>query len=353
MKFTKQKLTDLKLCYAIGMFKGEYSGKVIDSFLVATEKEGPCLRFDTDGNFLEEVWSGPGGVMTITQVPGRNDQILATQEFYSPNCGAEDARIVSATRGADGKWEVRTLCDLPYVHRFGILRSDNGNYLVACTIKSDCEYREDWRFPGKIFVAKLPEELEQFDADKQLELTVLRDEQLKNHGFYLLPDKKSCLISTEEGVYHITPPSEQQADWQVEELLQKAVSDICLVDFDGDGREELVTLADFHGDELSVYKQDDAGKYSELIYRHPEPLPFLHAIWSDELAGKKVAVLGHRKGDRDLFVLDYVDGEFQLINIDHDRGPTNCCVFHTEQATKIIATNRETDEVALYTLEKN
>lgn len=352
MHFNKQKLADLKLCYAIGMFKGDYQGEVVNSFLVATEKEGPCLRFDTDGNLLEEVWPGPGGVMTITQVPGRTDQILATQEFYSPNCGAEQARIVSATRSSAGEWQVRTLCDLPYVHRFGILQSDRGYFLVACTIKSACEYREDWRFPGKIFVAELPTNLEQFDANNQLPLTVLRDEQLKNHGFYLAPDKRACLISTEAGVYRLAPPTTNNDEWQMTELLHKAVSDICLVDLDRDGQEEMVTLADFHGDELSVYHLDETGKYSQLLYRHTEPLPFLHAIWSCEIAGKPVAVLGHRKGDRDLFILQYQDGNFVLTTVDHDRGPTNCCVFEDGGETKIIATNRETDEVALYTLKK-
>ena len=34
--------------------------------------------------------------------------------------------------------------------------------------------------------------------------------------------------------------------------------------------------------------------------------------------------------------------------IDHDRGPANCWVSTDGDTTRIIAANRETDEVALY-----
>ncbi len=351
MQFKKQKLADLNLCYAIGRFKG----KDQDSFLVATEKQGPCLRFDLEGNLIEEVWAGPGGVMTITQVPKRDDQFLATQEFYSPNCGGEDARIVSATRDDSGTWQVRTLTDLPYVHRFGILKAKDGSYhLIACTIKSACEYKEDWRTPGKVYVAELGENLEQYDKDNQLELSVLLDDQLKNHGFYLSKEQDYCLIATAKAVYRITPPENSLANWQVETLIEKSVSDICLADFDGDGKDELLTLAEFHGDELSVYHLDDADKYSQLVYRHPEKLPFLHAIWSCELDGKEVAVIGHRKGDRDLFIVSYDDQQkdYKITLIDHDFGPTNTYVYQDKGVDKIVATNRETNEVALYTVIK-
>lgn len=346
MNVKKSKLADLKLCYAITLFNGDGG----NSFLVATEKEGPCLRFDLDGNPIETVWEGPGGVMTMVQVPGRTDQILATHEFYSPNCGADQARIVSATRKGKNDWQIRKLCDLPYVHRFGILfGTDQTPYLIACTIKSACEYKEDWRTPGKVYAAALPKDLTQYDADHPLPLQILKENQLKNHGFFVAKDQKSCYISTDEGVFHVTPPTTPTADWTWTCVLQKPVSDICLADFDNDGKEELLTLSPFHGEELCIFHQDAEGKY-QLQYRHPDPLPFLHAIWACEIAGKPCALIGHRKGDRDLFRITWntEQNTYQFDRIDHDRGPANVCHFRHNGVDHVIAANRETDEVALY-----
>lgn len=78
--------------------------------------------------------------MTITQVPGRKDQFLATRKFFSPNFGGDDAAIASYTKQADGSWSEQILCDLPYVHRFGILKAADGQlWVLACSIKGGAE----------------------------------------------------------------------------------------------------------------------------------------------------------------------------------------------------------------------
>ena len=348
MKYTKKVLAEMNKCYAITMFSGDDN----DSFLIGTEKAGPCCRFGLDGSPLETVWEGPGGVMTMIQVPGCKNQFLSTQEFYSPNCGGDNARIVTCTRKPDGSWKVETLCDLPYVHRFGLLKASNGQYwLFACTIKDFCEYKEDWRFPGKIYAAPLPDDLSVFHQGRQLKLTILRDGQLKNHGYYAAPNQEYALVSTQTGVYQFTPPAENDGEWGVRCLLEKAVSDITQVDFDGDGKLELLTMSPFHGEELEIFHLDEQGKYQQ-VYKFPVQLPFLHAVWSGKLKGKPCAIIGHRKGNRDLLRV-YFDQKsgYMLERIDHDRGPANVCAYSYEGEDYILATNRETDEVALYTVE--
>lgn len=348
MKYEKQVLATMNKCYSIAQFDSADT----QGFLVATEKEGPCLLFDLDGNLLERVWEGPGGVMTMVQVPGRTDQFLSTQEFYSPNCGADDARIVICTRKAKDEWEVTKLCDLPYVHRFGILKAEDGSYhLIACTIKSACEYKEDWRFPGVTYVAPLPVDRLEEVAAEGFELQVLLKDQLKNHGFYTSPNRDFCLVTTDEAVFKMTPPSTPEAEWKVETLLQKAVSDACLVDFRQNGRPELLTMSDFHGSELAIYSMDEAGTYQQ-VYLHDEELPFLHAIWSGELQGSPCAVIGHRKGDRKLLRVFFADGRYQTETIDESFGPANAWVYQHNGVDHIVSANRETDELALYRLTK-
>ena len=351
MRYEKKVVAEMPLAYAIGTLDGSDAR----SFVVGVEKKGPIRRFALDGTPMETVAEGPGGVMTVTQMPGRGDQLLATSEFFSPNYGADTAGIVSYTRGADGAWETRRLCDLPYVHRFGIVQAADGRlWLLACTIKESCrQIKNDWLHAGAVFAAPLDEPVESYDveAGTPLKLTCLASQQLQNHGFWMAPDRSYVLVATAAGVFRYTPPAAEGEPWDITCLIVQPTSDICMADFDGDGVDEILTLSPFHGDTLSVWHAAEAEDTYQLVWTDPERKPFLHAIWSGELLGEPCAIIGNRKGDRDLFRVHCVDGEYQLEVIDHDHGPANCWVTTDDDGTqRIIAANRETNEVALYTV---
>lgn len=347
LEWKKQVLGTLSKCYSLAPLQKDGCSH----FLVAAEKTDRCLLFSEDGKLEETVWEGPGGVMTMEQVPGSDGVFLATHRFYSPNDSAS-ASIVVAEPDEAG-WKVHTLCPLPFVHRFGILRRGGVNYLVAATLKSAHAYKDDWTCPGRIWVGVLPDDLSVFDDEHPLPMTALVSGLYKNHGFCKTTEDgvETAYFGTENGVIRVAPPAEAGAEWEVSAVLETPVSDMTLADFDGDGEAEMMTFSPFHGDTLAVWKKQ-GGIYTK-VWDCERKLPFLHAIWSGKLAGKGRAVLGYRQGDRELLCLSFEDGAYKLDVIDSGAGPANVMHLVVNGTDCLVAANRETDEIALYKLSVN
>ena len=312
---------------------------------MASEKQYPCLLMNKQGTILETVWEGPGGVMTMEPLNDGTGAFLATHRFYSPNDSAQ-ASIVLAERGDDG-WKVRTLCPLPFVHRFGILERDGKRYLAAMTLKSAHAFKDDWTCPGRIWVGELPDDLSVYGEENPLPLTPLVSGLTRNHGFFKMEENgyTSCLVGTENGIYKVIPPADGGA-WEASCILPTAASDMLLADFDGDGAQELLLFAPFHGDVLTVYKLQN-GEYHP-VYHAPEPMPFLHAIGCCQYDGRDVAVIGYRKGKRELLMVRYGNEGYECAVIDHDVGPANVLCREDGSGAWILSANREIDEVAIY-----
>ena len=345
MKIEKKVISDLPLCYWVTTLdrKGELC------FLVASEKAYSCLLFDKYGKQIDEVWREPGGTMTAVQVPGSDGAFLATHRMYSPDDNRE-ASIVLAYPD-EGTWKIKTLCHLQGVHRFDILRRNGVNYLIACTIKSDYEYENDWRFPGKVFVARLPEDLESLPDDFELRLTVLRDRVLKNHGYSrdLYKGVETAVVTSEEGVFRFIPPDGPDGEWSMEQYLDEPTSDALFLDLDGDGEKEMLTFSPFHGDTLKVFKQS-GGVYAK-VFEYEKKLPFIHAICPAQFDGREAAVVGYRRAERDLLLVSCVDGAYRVDLLDHDVGSANARAAVVDGKTVVVSANREISEVAYYTLE--
>lgn len=338
----KKILATLDKCYSIAPLRY----KNTDHLLVAAEKTDRCILFDSDGREEETVWEGPGGVMSMVQIPGSEGQFLATQKFYSPN-DSKEAKIVLVTP-ENGKWTVRTLVRLPFVHRFDILESDGRHYLIACCLKSGHEYKDDWSSPGKVYAALLPQNMDCFDEAQPLKLEVIQEGLLKNHGYCRVQrdGRMSALVCSENGVLRFYPPTKENENWTIQTLLDTPASDAVLTDLDGDGRDELLIFSPFHGDTIRIYREKD-GKY-ELDYEYPEKLDFLHAIWSGEIQGKPSVLIGHRKGQRNLMRLYWENGAYQAEVIDRDCGPANVYLFQKNGKDYAISANREINEIAMY-----
>lgn len=352
MKVEKKVISNLNKCYAISQITVE--GK--NCFLVAAEKSDPCYLFAEDGTQLETVWTEPGGVMTMTPVPGTDGQFLATHKFYSPN-DSLNAKIVIATRKAKDNWEIRTLCHVPFVHRFGILKRGGINYIIACALKTGHEYKNDWRFKGACFGAELPEDLSNYNEHNTLKMSLVADGMLKNHGYSKITygGHDAALVGCEEGTFIVSPPAVRGGEWEVKRILGIPSSDSVLIDFDGDGKAELGCISPFHGNSLTIYHLDDTGKYvPQWKLAGPEKdTEMIHATWACNVNDVPTWFVGWRKGTKKTIAItwDAEAGDYKTDIIDENTGCANIMHFvNSEGKNVLVATNREIDEAAMYTL---
>lgn len=350
MKVKKKKISTLNKCYSMtGLnYHGEHH------FLAAAEGHDPCYLFAEDGTRLETVWTEPGGVMTMAQVPGADGEFLAIHKFYSPDDSAEAKIVIVSPRGKDD-WEVRTLCEAPFVHRFGILRRNGVNYLLACCLKSGHAYKDDWSSPGACYGALLPKDLSGFNEEHPLPLAKLKGGMLKNHGYCAIQmdGHDAAVVGCEEGTFLFTPPEVPGKDWEIKQLCAVPSSDSVLMDFDRDGRLELGCISPFHGASLTIYHLDEHGNYvPQWKYGRPESeTDMLHATWAGSLLGKPTWVVGWRGGTKNTIAITWKDGTYQTEFIDQNTGCANVMHFvNKEGKAVIVGANREIDEVAMYTI---
>ena len=345
MKIEKQVIANLTKCYSVAplQFRGN------SYFLVAAEKQDPCYLFDMEGHKVDTIWEGPGGVMSMVQVPGSDGIFLATQKFYSPNDSKEAEIAVVMPKGES--WQVKTLVKLPHVHRFDILTRNGVNYLVACTLKSGHAYKNDWSSPGKIYAAVLPEHTELYEREENLKLEILKENLLKNHGYCRIVENgvEEGLIASVDGIFRVIPPETKVGNWQIEQLSREPASDAVLVDMDEDGEKELIYISPFHGNKICFCRK--AGDTYQQVYCY-DHADFAHAIYGGELLGKPAVVIGHREGSRDLLLFTYQKDQkqYQPEILDHGCGSANVYRFAGDEKDILISANRETNEVAMYTL---
>lgn len=166
---------ELDRCYAIAPLT--YQGK--KHILVAAEKVNDCILFDEDGNKEDVIWHGPGGTMSMIQVPGTDGWFLATHQFYSPNDGA-NAHIV-LVRPSDDGWKIQTIKDLPFCHRFSIVTRGGVNYIIGNIVEF---YYEDGEYKTNILAEDVGSaNIYPYEKDGQLRL-VSTNREISQIAFY-------------------------------------------------------------------------------------------------------------------------------------------------------------------------
>ncbi|MHB8131407.1 MAG: hypothetical protein ACYDEX_20690 [Mobilitalea sp.] len=342
MKFEKEIIDNLDHCYSCANI--EIDGK--NHFLTASEERNSCHMIDEESGKIVSVWDNIGGTMSIVPLEGRNGEFLASQRFY-PGFNASESTIVWAAL-KDGEWLVKTLFTLPYIHRFDVLESDNGKkYFIGCTLCETKETLEDWSSGGHIVVSILPNDLEE-----PFELESILSNLVRNHGYYKTKANglDACIVTCDSGGYLIEPPNISNERWKITQILNWSISDLAVFDIDGDGNEEIVTIEPFHGNSFYIYKK--INNNYEKVYEYPGKMEFGHVVWGGTLVGVPTIIGGYRGLSKELFYIQYIDGEYRTETIDEGVGPCNIFVVHHETTDVIVATNGAVNQIVKYTVSK-
>ena len=336
-------LANLEGCYALGMIT--VKEKVY--YLAASEKPGgKGFAIDSEDYSLFELWDNPGGVMSLVRL-GEDSEFLNIENFF-PVFQSEKAVIVknSIEKIEQGRFVLNreTLYALPYAHRIAIAKESDGEYLVAGTLCREKEYVEDWRYPGAFYVSRMD--------DKEPELSCLKQGLTKHHGMFL---KKNIFgfddiyITSSEGTFKFEYVG--KGEWKESPLLDAETSDVCVCDLDGDGKDELLTIQGFHGDELNIYKAKD-NVYKKIA---SDSLPFGHVLQILEMEEELLVLAGSRAIDKKLKLYripkkNWSGSLSEYIVIDLEVGSTQAIIRANNGEVNIISSNIETGQIVLYVL---
>jgi hypothetical protein len=283
--------------------------------------------------------------MSIIPLPGKNGAFLAVRKFW-PTFNSAEAEIVWVTPNGKNDWIIEPFISLPYVHRFDIISVGGRDYFVAATLCSSKKSPDDWSDPGKVYVGEIPD-----SPRRGIELSVIKDGLVKNHGWTKTSlDGRPCgIVTCDSGAYAVFPPQTTSEGWKIELLMSQPISDIAVVDIDGDGEDEFATIEPFHGEIFRIYKK--SGNDFSVLYEYPKAMSFGHVVWGGNLCGRFAVIGGYRREGAELFVVtceDAARGLFQTQTIDCGMGPSNIHVFRDGDRDVILAANRETNSAAVY-----
>lgn len=344
MKIEKKHLQDMKRCYCASNIYMDNANHIL---FASEDPDVGCVMFSGDDfEEKETIWTKPGGCMSIIPIPGKEHEFLAVQEFYlkvSPSL----AKIVWGVYDEKNGWTIKDVLSMPYIHRFDIYHQNGVNYFIGATIATTKKDKNDWSVPGRIYTGILPD-----DPSQGIQLQILEDGLYRNHGYWHAKEngKDVGYFGSDQGILRVMPPESVDGEWKKEYILEGHIGEIATIDIDQDGQDEIMTIEEFHGDTIKIYKCID-GTYQE-VYRYDHKIDFAHTLVGTKLLGIPTFLAGVRREDAELFYVQYINNEFVTTVIEKGVGPANLCVVNEENRDLIVAANHTKNEAAVYVVTK-
>ena len=309
-------------------------------FYASEEKGYPCIAYyGKDFSQHKVVWEKGGGTMSMIPIPHTTNQFLAVNDFYLKETPSQ-AGLSWVTYSQKDGFVRKDILKLPFLHRFDIYEVQDDLYFIGATIAHDKAHKEDWSQPGKIYVGKLPKDLNQ-----PFTVEPIADGMYRNHGYSRSPKNDGGYFTSDQGVVKVTIPG-ADGQWKVEPILEGPIGEIALCDVDNDGVDELMTIEPFHGNTIKLYKKIN-GKY-EVVYVYPHTIDFAHTLVGAMLRGKPAFVGGIRREEADLFMVTWENNQWVTTLIDKGVGPANLNVANFADHDLIHSSNHTANETAVY-----
>lgn len=332
----KRTILSIENVYTASAFhtsEGQYIG-------AGSETEPLAFLYDLNSGKAEKVDGCPGGMMSFLPVPGRAGYFVTIQGLFPPFIGREAGLYLH--RRMNRGWVTTRALDLPFAHRCEFLHSNGSTWLIAATVSAYKEDPADWSRPGELHAIPLENDPELTWTSRIIDTGITR-----NHGMTraILDGVETVCISGAEGIFNISYRGEGK--WNLEPLFDSEVSELALLDLDGDGLNELVTIEPFHGDSLNIYKQFKG--VWELMFS--DSLSFGHGLSGGIFNGEPVVVAGNRKESLALQIYTIGNLSKGVVNksvIEEGAGPTQTQVFSCQSVDYILSSNQKKNEVALY-----
>ena len=341
MKFAKRSLSKVELGYFITHLN--ILGQ--DRIVAAPEINGPAMVFSSPTYEPQVLASAPGGCMGFAPLPGRDDAILMITEFY-PIFKGEKAGInlLQAVDGLKQPWKTKRIIDLPFIHRMCVVGNGVDQFLVAATVCGGKDFQEDWSRPGKVYVGKVPD-----DIEGKWELKPVMEGIHRNHGLQVgnYEGKPCVFITGDEGLFALHIPQARSSEWKSTLVINNPISELFPADLDNDGEEEIAVIEPFHGNAMSVYKKRN-GTWTKAFTAE---LTFGHGLWAGKLNGENVVIAGNRSDKKNLACFRVVSTEpftMEELIVDPGSGTTNMTVMETPEGKALITSNAGHEEYALY-----
>lgn len=318
-----------------------------------SERDGGLITYDLTSGETEWIDQTSGGHMTILPYEIEGEDIVFVISEFKPIYQSEGAMIQYYRRVADG-WACFKVAHMPFVHRIGVLKTVDGNFLVTSTLCGKKAFQNDWSIPGAIYVTAIPEKLDDLDNFKFEEIF---SPLSRNHGMSIVDlyqeGKEGVLVSGVEGAFYIRYREGAEREWEVDQILQHEISQVIALDFDYDGELELATIEPFHGDTFSVYKKLE-GQWERKVLN--VGFHFGHVLEPFYMNGQAAILYGWR-GDNGGLGVSFCTSKwpFQIERqmIGEKIYPANSEVFHIDDKTYLAAASVDNDEAYIYILERN
>ncbi|MDO4547335.1 MAG: hypothetical protein Q4D04_04490 [Clostridia bacterium] len=287
------------------------------------------------------IWTGGGGTKSICSIRGEERVVLASRGYHSM-MDCKDGSIEIIRRGV-GYFTHEPIAKLERLHRFEVVYApDAERYILATTLYGYKISAGDWTFPGGVYCAKLPGNL---DGSFMLEMKKLPGEYYVNHGLCVSEAGDKAYIGSRDGIFEFSPPLNGR-DWTVKKLLSMPVSDMAVFDIDLDGEDEIAAILPCNANRYAVLKKS-GGEYRQ-VYSYPAHNDFYHVVLGATLGRRRAFIGGARKHMSDFFVLFCNSGRFSSHRIDAGQGPCGAAVLNCGETSYIVAANRTKWQAAVY-----